>query len=171
MLLDLVERSNLTFNIVRHFFCSGVWWPQCWTGEHAIKLCLHNSWSGGGGGGDFWSRIPSSFPRKSCIPHFFHRFPESRFLFSKIHKLKKSRCKLKANKCKMYVDWPFRLIFWIIPVYDKAEGKQERKKRRRRGEGRGGFLPTLFPSPDHDSLPLGLWTTGAVVCDRMHAQK
>ena len=33
------------------------------------------------GRAEYWSRIPAPFSRKSRIPHFFNRFPES-FLFS-----------------------------------------------------------------------------------------
>ena len=43
------------------------------------------------GRAEYWSRNPAPFPRKSRIPHFFNRFPES-FFFSKIHTLKKTNC-------------------------------------------------------------------------------
>jgi len=69
-------------------------------GERSIKLCFYHSWSGREGGGVEGEGvlIPHSlsfFARKSGIPHFFHRFPGSRFLFSLFFLL------AKGNKFKM----------------------------------------------------------------------
>ena len=72
-----VARSGWTFKLnIQHrqtFLLFRCVMTSIWMGERSIKLCLHHSWSGGGGGGeglDFWSLIPSPFPRKSCIQNF-----------------------------------------------------------------------------------------------------
>ena len=89
------ECSNLTFNIVSYFFCSGVRWPQCWMGERSIKL--------------------APFPRKSRLPHFFHpwlsRIPL--FFFEKVQLLPKRinvRCRWALS---IYV-LPLHLCFTFL---------------------------------------------------------
>ena len=144
-------------------------WPQCWIGERSIKLCLHHSWSGRGGGMGGEGVLIShclSFSTKISHPALFSSLSPIHFFFRK-YTIYKSLIVAKAKKCKMYIgpfDWYFELYLSVMKRRENRRGRSEE------GEERGGFLPTLFPSPDLDSLPLGLWTTGAVVFDRKNRE-
>ena len=122
----------------------------------------HQSWSEGEvwGGEGCWFRIRSPFPRKSGIPHFFHRFTQSRFLFFVFFgKQINVRCRFALS-----IDILNYTLVW------RSGGKAERKKPSNLGpssalgekekksasgeaglgKGKGGVFS---PSPGHRWAP------------------
>lgn len=138
----LFERPNLAFSIVRHFFGSGVRWPQFWMSGRSIIL--------------------APFSRKSLLSHFFHHSPESRFL-SRKYRSKKSPVAANANRCRLAVS---------IELYlSVMKWRENRSGRNEEGEGRVSSLSRLSqPWPQRFFFLLTfLWAFqrlhGAVVCD------
>ena len=79
--------------------------------------------------GRYWSRIPASFSPESRIPHFFHRYPESRFFFPKntfkndlfLQKVINLRCRLALSidilHSPGWLAFAARTFTWFVTIF------------------------------------------------------
>lgn len=136
MLLGLVKRSNLAFNIVRHFFCSGMRWPYVeWANAQFNFVCIIHGLEGGWGGGADLA-FPLLFHENLASRTFFIALPNPVFFLSnwntqvKTFQLLQKRISVRC-RLALLID----ILNYILVWWSGGKTGEEEAKRERGGEG------------------------------------